>query len=150
MCFLVSLCVLARLSALCHVATCFFVVVVHFSLITTLSFVLFHLIHYWQLSCGCIECLCVCFLASLCILARLSASCHVLTCFFVDFSLMISLFVLFHLVHYWRHLTILCDCIECLYVCLFTSSHCALLCEALCVMCCLLLLFFLTHGTHKS
>ena len=42
---------------------------------------------------------CGCFLASLGILARLSASCHVTTCFFVDvvdFSLMTTLFVLFH------------------------------------------------------
>ena len=35
-CFLVSLCVPAKLSAYCHVVICFFVVVVHFSLITTL------------------------------------------------------------------------------------------------------------------
>ena len=40
MCFLVSLCVLARLSASCHIVTCFFVVVVvvvvDFSLVTNL------------------------------------------------------------------------------------------------------------------
>ena len=45
--------------------------------------------------CGCIECLCVCLLSSLCILVRLSASCHVMTCFFVvvvHFSLMTTLF----------------------------------------------------------
>ena len=60
-----------------------------------LSFVLFHLIHYWQLFYVCVECLCVCFLASLCILVRLSASCHIATCFFVDavdFSLVTTLF----------------------------------------------------------
>ena len=77
----VFLCLLARLSASCHIVTCFFVDVVDFSLVTTL-FVLFHLVHYWQLCCGCIECLCVCFLASLCVLVRLSASCHIATCFF--------------------------------------------------------------------
>ena len=60
-----------------------------------LTFVLFHLIHYWQLSCGCIECLCLCFLESLCISARLSALCHIVTCFFVvvvHFSLIAILF----------------------------------------------------------
>ena len=36
MSFLVSLCILAKLSASCHVATCFFVDVVDFSLVTTL------------------------------------------------------------------------------------------------------------------
>ena len=36
MCFLESLCTLVRLSASCHIVTCFFVVVVHFSLVTTL------------------------------------------------------------------------------------------------------------------
>ena len=36
MCFLVSLCILARLSASCHVVTCFFVDIVPFSLMTTL------------------------------------------------------------------------------------------------------------------
>ena len=95
MCFLASLCVSARLSASCHIVTCFFVVVVvHFSLVT-LSFVLFHLIHYWQLFCVWNECLCVCFLASLCVRAKLSASCHITTCFFVDavdFSLLTTLF----------------------------------------------------------
>ena len=36
MCFLVSLCVPVKLSATCHIPTCFFVDVVHFSLMTTL------------------------------------------------------------------------------------------------------------------
>ena len=36
MCFLVSLCISVKLSAWCHVATCFFVDVVDFSLMTTL------------------------------------------------------------------------------------------------------------------
>ena len=61
------------------------------------------------------------------IFLRLSASCHIVTCFFVDvvdFSLMTTLFVLFHQVHYWRHPTILCDCIGCWCVCLLASSHC--------------------------
>ena len=99
MCFLESLCISARLSASCHIATCFFVVVVHFSLVTTLfCFISFDTL-LGNFFCGCIECLCVCFLASLCILARLFASCHVMTCFFVDvvdFSLVTTLFVLFH------------------------------------------------------
>ena len=65
--------------------------------LSQLSFVLFYYIHYWQLFCGCIECLCVCFLTSLCISARLSASCHIATCVdVVDFSLVTTLFVLFH------------------------------------------------------
>ena len=92
MCFLASLCVSVRLSALCHITT--FVVVVHFSLVTTL---------FWFISfdtllttfCVSIECLCVCFLASLCIPVKLSASCHIATCFFVDavdFSLVTNLF----------------------------------------------------------
>ena len=61
------------------------------------------------------------------IFVRLSAWCHIVTCFFVDvvdFSLMTTLFVLFHKVHYWWHATILCDCIECLCVCLLASLHC--------------------------
>ena len=73
--------IFARLSSSCHIATCFFVDVLDFSLVTTF-FVLFHKVHNWQLFCGCIECLCVCFLALLCVLARLSASCHIATCFF--------------------------------------------------------------------
>ena len=120
MCFLVSLCILVKLSASCHVMTCFFVDVVHFSLITTL-FVLFHLIHYWQLFCVCVECSCVCFLASLCILVRLSAPCNIATCFFVDvvhFSLITTLFVLFHFIHYWQ---LICVCVECLCVCFLVS-----------------------------
>ena len=36
MCFLATLCISVRLSALCHIATCFFVVVVDFSLVTIL------------------------------------------------------------------------------------------------------------------
>ena len=95
MCFLESLCVLARLSALCHIVTCFFVVVVHFSLVTTLFCFISLDTLLGNFFCGCIECLCVCFLASLCILVRLFASCHVATCFFVDvvdFSLVTTLF----------------------------------------------------------
>ena len=64
MCFLASLCILARLSASCHIITCFFVVVVHFSLVTTLfCFISFDTL--MATFCGCVECLCVCFLASL-------------------------------------------------------------------------------------
>ena len=100
MCFLASLCVSVRLSAPCHVATCFFLLLLLLLLLfishsSQLSFVLFHLMHYWQLSCGCIECLCVCFLESLCALVRLSALCHIATCFFVvvvHFSLVTTLF----------------------------------------------------------
>ena len=174
-CFLASLCVSARLSASCHIVTCFFVVVVvvHFSIVTTLfcfisldtlsatflwlywvsmwvfscislhlheafcvmsccklffcwccSFLtcdnslLFYFIRYIirQLFCVCIECLCVCFLASLCILAKLFASCHIATCFFVvvvHFSLMTTLFCFILL---GRLLAIFCCCIECLWV----------------------------------
>ena len=95
-CFLVSLCILVRLSASCHIVTCFFVVV-FISHSSQLSFVLFHLIHYWQFFCVCIECLCVCFIVSLGIQVKLSASCHIMTCFFVDadavdFSLVTTLF----------------------------------------------------------
>ena len=139
MCFLVSLCVSARLSASCHVVTCFFVVVVvvvHFSLVTTLfcfisldtllgnffvvvlsvyvcvflhlsaswqdflhrvmsrrdPLLMLFISHSWQLSlfyfirynigqlfCGCIECLCVCFLASLCDLQFLIGFLHRVT-----------------------------------------------------------------------
>ena len=158
-----SLCTFARLSASCiasHcIMTCFFVVVVHFSLVTTLfcfisldTLLATFLYLYWvfmsvfscvSLHLGkacCIVSHCDLFLCCCCcccwflthhnsllfyfirfiignffvvvlsvyvcvylhlsgIFARLSASCHIVTCFFVDvvdFSLMTTLFVLFH------------------------------------------------------
>ena len=125
MCFLASLCILVRLSASCHTATCFFVVVVHFSLITTLfCFISFDTL--LATFCICVECLCVCFLASLCILARLSALCHIATCFFVfvvHFSLITTLFVLFHLIHYWQLFVFVLCVYVCVFLCLLASRQ---------------------------
>ena len=99
-----------------------------------LSFVLFHLIHYWQFFCVCIECLWVCFIVSLGVLAKLSASCHVVTCFFVDadavhFSLVTTLFCFISLD---TLLATFFVCIECLCVC-FLASLCNF-CEASCMV----------------
>ena len=97
MCFLVSLCILVKVSASCHILTCFFVDAVDFSLVTTFFISLGTLlatIFVFVLSVY----VCVSLHLSA-IFVRLSAWCHIVTCFFVDvvdFSLMTTLFVLFH------------------------------------------------------
>ena len=218
-CFIVSLSILVKLSAPCHVVTCFFVDAdaVDFSLVTPLfcfisldtllatffclywvfmcvfpcvslqflqgflhgvtlqlvSLLMLLTSHSWQLSlfyfirciignffCDCIECLCVCFLASLCnfceafcILSHcnlfLCWCCWFLTC---DNSLcFISLGTLLEASNYslWLYWV---------FMCVFTCIIALCLCEALCVMwhhdlflcCCCCCLFFLTHGTHQT
>ena len=97
--FLASLCISAKLSASCHNVTCFFVDVVGF--LTRDNSLLFYFIRYiignffvFVLS------VYVCVSLRLpVIFVRLSAWCHIATCFFVDvvdFSLVTTLFVLFH------------------------------------------------------
>ena len=100
-----SLCTIARLSASCIaslcVVTCFFVHVVHFSLVTTLFSLLFYFIryiigHFFVVVLSVYGCI---YFSVILIFVRLSASCHIATCFFVDvvdFSLVTTLFVLFH------------------------------------------------------
>ena len=66
----------------------------------------------------------MCFLVSLGVLVKLSASCHIVTCFFVDadavdFSLVTTLFCFISLD---TLLAIFCVCIEC-YVCV-CLHHC--------------------------
>ena len=107
-----------RLSASCHIPTCFFVDVVHFSLMTTLF--LFHYTHYWPHFCVCIECLCVCLLASLWSLVRLAASCHVMTFVVVHFSLITTLFCFISL-----------DTLLATFLCLYWLFMCVFSCISL-------------------
>ena len=118
-CFFLHLsAIFARLSAWCHIATCFFADVVDFSLVTTL-FCFISLDTLLATFCVCIECLCVCFLVSLSVPAKLSASSHIVTCFFVDavhFSLVTTLFCFISLD------TLLATflCLYLVFICMFT------------------------------
>ena len=92
--------IFVRLSAWCHIAACFFVDVVDFSLMTTLfcfiSFIRYIIGNIFVVVLSVYVCVYLCISG---IFVRLSASCHVATCFFVDvvdFSLVTTLFVLFH------------------------------------------------------
>ena len=104
----VYVCVSLHLSAICDFcytfcimshSTCFFVVVVHFSLVTplycfiSLGTLLATFLWLYRVFMGVFTSL------QFLIFVRLSASCHIVTCFFVDvvdFSLVTTLFVLFH------------------------------------------------------
>ena len=116
-----------------HSRSCCPLAFLHCSPSSQLSFVLFHLIHYWQLFCVCIECLCVCFLASLCNFCEafcMVSHCDLFLCFVVvHFSLITTLFCF---ISFDTLLTTFFVCIECLCVC-FLASLCNF-CEAFCMV----------------
>ena len=137
--------------AVCHSHSCCPLASLHCSHSWQLSFVLFHLIHYWQLFCVCVECLCVCFLASPFVLVRLSASCHIMTCFFVvvvHFSLITTLFCFISLGTLLATFLCLCWVFMCVFSCIslhLGEASCIMSCHDLFLCCCC---SFLTH--HNS
>ena len=90
----------------------------------------------------------MCFLASLCISARLSASCHIVTCIFVDvvdFSLITTLFCF---ISFDTLLATFLCCVLSVYVCVFlhlSASQRGFLHCVMSQLVSLLLLLFISH-----
>ena len=87
------------------------------------------------------------------IFVRLSASCHVVTCFFVDFSLVTQLSLFYFIRYIIGDMQLFFVIVLSVYVCVYLHHHIVSLWCSLChvgVSLLLLLLFFLTHGTHQT